>query len=114
MGADFDWLYIPKKQKVLKTYKYKGQTKQKEVIKKIETHDDVRKAFESYQDCAAYENGHSYSGMLNMCPGLTFSYEQCKDHDEAEKYILENAQKWENAICIELTDGYLIGGLCSC
>lgn len=116
MGADFDWLTVPNKKTFIKIYKYKGQMKQKTVTQKIETKYDILEEFKNYQNCAAYESGHNYSGRLNMCPGLDFHFHTIFENKEkAYDYIANNAKKWENAICVKLKDdSFLIGGLCSC
>ena len=62
---------------------------------------EVKSRFRAYQDECASESGNSYSGRLNMCPGITFArVDTFKSHDEAYEYLNKTAQKWENAIAV--------------
>jgi hypothetical protein len=77
----------------------------------------IKAQFKSYQDEAAHDDGHSYSGRLNMCPGLDITTQTFETYDEAEEWLDENCKKWENAKAVFYKDGTevrcLIGGLCS-
>ena len=62
---------------------------------------EVKSRFRAYQDECASESGNSYSGRLNMCPGITFArVDTFKSQDEAYEYLNKTAQKWENAIAV--------------
>lgn len=79
----------------------------------------VRLLFSTVQDQDRYDNGHSYSGGFGMCPGLTITKKAIfPDYDSAEKWLFDNAQKWENAIAVRFRNKngnqhWLIGAWCS-
>lgn len=79
----------------------------------------IKKQFKSAQETDLYDNGHFYSGGFGMAPGLEFNDSKTfETYDEAEQWLLDNAQKWENAIAVPVKDGkkiiYAIGAWCSC
>lgn len=83
--------------------------------------DDVEKAkkeFRADQETDLYENGHSYSGGIGMCEGVSNKVVKLDSEDEAIDYLDENAEKWSEALVVTyVRDGeprVLIGGLCSC
>jgi hypothetical protein len=86
-------------------------------VSSAKTKADVKEEFDSYCDNAAYEDGHSYSGRLNMCNGLEFHDKVLDSEDEAYEYVDSVAQKWENAVAVQFKDGksvkWFIGGVCS-
>lgn len=50
---------------------------------------------------AAFSNGHEYSGDWNMCHGLEVHDRKVfASENEANEYICETAQKWENLIAV--------------
>lgn len=61
---------------------------------------ELRKRFKDHQDDCAYEDGHSYSGRLNMCPGLDVEDKTFENYNEAVEYIQTKAEKWENAVAV--------------
>lgn len=93
MGAEFDYLEV------------KGNKKEAE------------SQYEAYCDDMAYENGHSYSGCLNMTTGLKFSYDIFESHDEAYDYVMLNTEKWGNALAVQYRENneliWFIGAICS-
>ena len=96
MGADFDFFITDKK-----------------------TYQEVKSEFDKYCDYASHEDGHSYSGRLNMCPDLEFHDIRIFDSEnDAEDYVSKTAQKWDNAIAVQFRDKdglkWFIGGSCSC
>jgi hypothetical protein len=54
-------------------------------------------------DQAATEDGNSYSGNWNMCPGLRVEQRHFADVAEARAYVEEHAQKWEAALAVKAT-----------
>lgn len=62
---------------------------------------DVKKRFEQYQEECADESGNSYSGRLNMCPGLTFTGKIFENERAAQEYVDAHAQKWDNALAVQ-------------
>ncbi len=84
---------------------------------------ELKSKFAEMQDEAAYENGHSYSGDINMAPGLDLKLEKVfNSYDEASDYLNGTVKKWENAIAVRFKYkdesknekiGILIGALCS-
>ncbi len=118
MGAWFDSMTVRTKSQIGVRLNYDGSVRDV-VYAPNKTKKDVKAAFEAYQREAAYEDGHSYSGRLNMCPGLEFHDSKIfPDYNSAENYLQEKCQKWENAIAVRYKDGdnvhWLIGGSCSC
>jgi len=88
------------------------------------SHQQVRKLFESAQDDDRYENGHCYSGGIGMARGLKFVSKSFTDEREAAEWIMDHAQKWEEALAVRIGEGgqwstddekqvYLIGAWCS-
>ena len=74
----------------------------------------VEEQFSSDQDSDAYENGHSYSGSIGVMPhGVTWRSETCKTIREAEDFISENHDKWDEAFAVRTEEGYVVGGWCS-
>jgi hypothetical protein len=89
-------------------------------LKQIEgskTKKEVEQAFEDAQYEDRYENGHSYSGGFGMCRGLSFRADTFPSVDAAEGWLLENAEKWEDALCVTvINDGkptWVIGAWCA-
>ena len=86
-------------------------------VSKAKTEAALKKEFKSYCDDAAYEDGHSYSGRLNMCNGLEIHSKVFENEDKAYEYVDSTAQKWENAIAVQFkcAEGlrYFVGGVCS-
>lgn len=84
---------------------------------------NLKSEFKELQKQAAYENGHSYSGDINMAPGLDFELHLVFDsRTAASEYLQNRVRKWENALAVkykfkdkEGVDkiGILIGALCS-
>ena len=70
-------------------------------------------------DMSLHEDGHSYSGEIGML-GKKIDwndYKVFKNQDEAEDYIANNQEKFDNAIAVRFVstgnDYWLIGGWCS-
>jgi hypothetical protein len=57
----------------------------------------LRQAYSQMSDQAAYEDGNSYSGNWNMCPGLVIHDQVLQDRQAAHDFLDERAQKWEAA-----------------
>ena len=80
----------------------------------------VLNKFKDLQSDAAYEYGHSYSGEINMAYGLTFTGKRFQSRNEASDWLMNNAQKFDNALVVTFKDSktgsyyWLIGALCSC
>ena len=79
---------------------------------------EVLRYFKRYCENAAHEDGHSYSGRLNMCPGVEFIDKTFDSYKDANEYVIEHAVKWENALAVKYKDRNgsivtFIGGLCS-
>jgi hypothetical protein len=90
------------------------------------TRDELQKQFRAEQQQMEYENGHSgYNGTLSTCNGLkigtlpedveiTHPIQPFHNHAVCD-YILDNTEKREEAMAIEITDGvWLIGGWAAC
>lgn len=79
---------------------------------------DVRIKFREAQERDRHENGHSYSGGFGMASGLTFPIKAFDAQEDAEDWLAETAQKWEDALCVtfKAEDGqihWLIGAWCA-
>jgi len=96
------------------------------VLKKSDcpTKAEVRERFRQIQDADCFENGHSYSGTIGMASGLKFVDMSFDSIDEAEEWVDDHAEKWEEALCVSakgfLGDGspdkvdfWVIGAICS-
>lgn len=78
---------------------------------------DVKKEFDKYCQQAAYDDGHSYSGRLNMCDGLEFVFDVAPDVTKAHALLNGQLEKWGPAKAIQFKVGkkmkWLIAGICS-
>lgn len=91
MGADFNF--------------YKLQSK---------TASTAKTEFAKIKKQAQYDHGHSgYSGTFAECPGFTMTKQVFKDADQAEDWLVDNAQKWEDALGVKVGDDIYIGAWCS-
>ena len=67
---------------------------------------------------ARYHHGHdAYSGTISEDNGQVKIINQKMTLDEAEAYIYDHAQKWEDTLAIEIKDSknlWLLGGCYSC
>ena len=96
MGASFNTMRVP------------GDRKRNEVIER----------FQNAQDQDRHENGHSYSGGLGMCTGLSFPSRTFQSPEAAELFLSSTAEKWEDALCVlveppDEESFWLIGGRCA-
>ncbi|HUS51713.1 MAG TPA: hypothetical protein VMZ91_16215 [Candidatus Paceibacterota bacterium] len=69
------------------------------------------------QEQKCYDYGHAgYTGTLAEKINMTIHKDKVfNTKEEAEEWIEENNDKWENADCVKIKDqGWLIGGICSC
>lgn len=80
---------------------------------------DQSELFEKYDALvkrALYDLGHAgYTGSIAESPGLTLKDGEWTEA-EAEDYVFERGQKWENSSAFkmkDLPDTYLIGGVYS-
>ena len=77
----------------------------------------VKAHFDDHCETLAYDNGHSYSGCLNMTSGLEFHDKTFKSQCEAYEYVLEHCEKWRKAIAVRIesddVSSWYIGGMCS-
>lgn len=81
---------------------------------------EMRRDFELMQDQDRYENGHSYSGGIGMARGLKIlSYPNFINDKDAENWLVEHCEKWEEAKAVQIKDKdgmvghYIIGAWCS-
>ena len=78
---------------------------------------EVHECHDKLVESCRYEHGHGgYSGTFAESPGVTFVDREFVSFQEAEEYIMKNAQKWENSLAVRIrdTDTWVIGGLFSC
>lgn len=84
----------------------------------LESKKKVVEHFESLQSLAAMESGNSYSGEINMAPGLDFHREVFESYDQALEFLESKCEKWENANACQFKENnkifYMIAALCSC
>ena len=74
----------------------------------------VEESFSSDQETSAYEDGHNYSGCIGAMPcGIDWLTQTFKTRNAAEKYIMENHDKWYEAFGAHTEEGYVVGGWCS-
>ena len=86
----------------------------------VETTDrsEIKKEFKKYVNECIYEYGHDcYNGTLSTCEGLSITGKTFVDESEARDYILDNTEKWGNALAVTIKgdkNSYtLIGGWCA-
>lgn len=61
--------------------------------------------FREHQDAMCDDNGRdAYAGHIGIARGLTVSTKVFKTSEEAENYLVENAQKWGPAIAVKVGD----------
>ena len=84
--------------------------------------EELRKEFRNAQEQMEYEDGHDgYNGTLSTCDGLKFGTlpkdveitdtENPYMNNAVCDFILDNTEKRDKAMAIEITDGvWLIGG----
>lgn len=82
------------------------------------TKEEVREQFDSAVNESRYESGHCYSGEIGMATGLKFTGREFPTLEEAENYVEDTAEKWEEALCVRYTDKdgvawWYIGAWCS-
>lgn len=68
------------------------------------TKDQLRSVFEAAQQQDRYENGHMYSGGFGMAAGLSITDKKFTGWQEADEYLQEHCQKWENALAVRLEE----------
>ncbi len=83
----------------------------------------LKARFKELQEQAAWENGNSYSGDINMAPGLDLELHLVfESYQDASQYLENRVQKWESALAVKYKYkdkrgvdkiGILIGALCS-
>lgn len=79
----------------------------------------VKKKFASACEDARYEDGHGgYTGTIAEMSGVkTWKDLRLDSRDEAEDYIDENHDKWDDAMAVSyVVDGavhWIVGGWCS-
>jgi hypothetical protein len=78
---------------------------------------ELREKFIAAQAKAGYEHGHGYSGSWAEASGLSVLDEFFESRDEAEDWLDEHCQKWQDALAVQYSasDGprWAIGALCS-
>lgn len=79
------------------------------------TKEELRLKWKEYVEMLRREYGNnSYNGTLSTCDGLTITDGIFTDRAEAEEYICEHTQKWEEALAVKLINanhnGWIIGG----
>lgn len=82
------------------------------------TRNEVEVIFSDCQERDRYDNGHAYSGGFGMANGLEFPDQTFDTTDAAYQWLMDNAQKWEAALCVTVKEGdkpavWMIGAWCS-
>jgi len=75
----------------------------------------IASKWKSDVESCLFENGHSYSGGIGMLGAEIDWRDKVFDSiSDAEEWIQDNHEKWENGIGVKTKDGYIvIGGWCS-
>lgn len=70
------------------------------------TDDQIKREFKEEVSYGQSYNGHQdgYSGDFQTCSGVTNTNKTFDSYAEAETYVQENAQKWENALAVYFYD----------
>ena len=87
------------------------------LVEKKMTDEEVQKEFQELKEDCEYRFGHEgYTGTLAEKPGVKIICRDMNmDKKQAEEYISENNNKWDDAYAVKLSDGtWVIGGVCSC
>lgn len=76
---------------------------------------ELQKIHDSLVEDAQYEDGHGgYTGTFAESPGLTVTGKVFATYKEADDWLLDNAEKWENSLAVQIksdtNDKWLIGG----
>lgn len=82
----------------------------------VDTQDvgEAEHRFASILDRSRAEKGMSYSGAIGMATGLTFVPDKAfANEDEADDWLSEHAQKYEDALAVRIPGGWRIGANCS-
>ncbi len=86
----------------------------------VESVRELRHLFRKRQEEDAYHLGHSYSGGLNMCEGLSIYNTHFNTENEAYEYLEERADKWGDALAARYgnrtekgKDRWLVLGVCA-
>jgi len=82
------------------------------------TEKEVQILFEREQEQDRYENGHCYSGGIGMANGLSFKSNVFQSDREADEWLMDHAEKWEDALAVIVREGdmkshFRIGAWCS-
>jgi hypothetical protein len=82
--------------------------------------DDVKVFGEEVMEQARYDHGHGgYSGTFAECHGVTITGKEFASLTDAQEYLEENCEKWENILAVKLIDPahpeakWMIGAWCS-
>lgn len=81
---------------------------------------DINSYYDDLVKQSKYSNGHGgYTGTFAESPGLTVTNRVFITFADAEDYIMNTAEKWENslAVTVKREDGseyWVIGGCFSC
>ena len=82
------------------------------------TRNEVKALFDQAVDQSRYEDGHSYSGCIGMATGLIFEEKTFDNEGEADDFLSEACEKWEEARCVTFLNKdkkatWLIGAMCA-
>jgi predicted RNA-binding Zn-ribbon protein involved in translation (DUF1610 family) len=61
----------------------------------------LEEKYKDYCRKVAMENGHSYSGRLNMTSGLSIRHETFESLDDALDFIESKSEKWGDALAVK-------------
>lgn len=79
----------------------------------FDTKDEVISEFNVICNQARHDYGHAgYTGTFAEAPGIDFPRGRQKTTEkEAKEWLVEHAEKWEDALAVPLIGGgYLVGG----
>jgi len=80
-------------------------------VKKYPTEESIREWYKNEVQSCLYECGHDpYNGTLSTTRGIKFCSQTFTDEGAAWDYLLENTEKWSNALAVKFGDFWLIGG----
>ena len=67
--------------------------------------EELKQQFEVVQNEMCAEHGHdTYAGHIGIAAGLTISSKTFKNQNDAYDWVSENAEKWENAVAVQVGD----------
>jgi len=84
-------------------------------VLEAKTKNDAIKEVKAIIEKCQYDHGHAgYTGTLAEANGCKMEVSMIfNSNAEAEDWLMETCQKWEEAIIVQTVNGYCVGAWCS-